>query len=102
MSDVHQDIVHFVRLLGAGKAADAAAVGRRLLRQVAKERPDLAAEVRTLLPGFATSLVRHAAQPVEAAPLPVDADSRMELVRRISPASSDVVFRWPPRVQSAL
>lgn len=100
MGDIHADIVHLIRFVAESRAADAAAVGKRLLRQLAKERPDLAAEARSALSLLTSDVLRRAPQPREVAPLPVDADSRMELVRRVVP--TDLRAHWPESVHVSL
>src|SRR5579864_6081203 len=78
MSDIETDFVHLARLALEGKNEDAAVLARRTLVGIEKRRPDLASKIRTVLLLSKGSLARDASP----APLPVDADSRLELLRK--------------------
>lgn len=78
MSDIETDFVHLARFALEGKNEDAAVLARRTLVGIEKRRPDLASKIRTVLLLSKGSLARDASP----APLPVDADSRLELLRK--------------------
>jgi SpoVK/Ycf46/Vps4 family AAA+-type ATPase len=97
MSDLEKDTVHLVRLVLAGKVDDVAALARRLLRAVTQRRPDLAPEVKGVLEAVAAGPTRAAAQP-----LPVDLDSRLELLRREEVPQLACEPTWPAPVREQL
>lgn len=96
MSDYEKDIVHLTRLALDGKAADVAAISRRLLRAVALKRPDLAASISSTLEKVKTSPVR------EAQALPVDVDSRLELLRNEHLPQLPIEPTWPSAIRDQL
>ena len=99
MVDIEKEFVHLVRLALAGRTEDVAALARRTLRGIVQRRPDLAVDAQTVLTRSAAStVVREAA----ATPLPVDADSRLELLRRESTPDLLVEPTWPPRIAGEL
>jgi SpoVK/Ycf46/Vps4 family AAA+-type ATPase len=99
MADIEKEFVHLVRLALAGRTEDVAALARRTLRGIVQRRPDLAVDAQAALTRSAAStVVREAA----AAPLPVDADSRLELLRRESTPGLLVEPTWPPRIAGEL
>lgn len=97
MSDFEKDTVHLVRLALDGKVDDVAALSRRLLRAVAQRRPDLAPVVQGVLEAILAAPTRAAAQP-----LPVDLDSRLELLRREPAPQLPVEPTWPGAVREHL
>ncbi|MCC7061729.1 MAG: ATP-binding protein [Planctomycetes bacterium] len=97
MSDFEKDTVHLVRLAFDGKVADVAALSRRLLRMVAQRRPDLAPVVQVVLDAVLAGPTRAASQP-----LPVDFDSRLELLRREPDPHLPVEPTWPAAVREQL
>jgi len=97
MSDFEKDTVHLVRLALDGKVDDVAALSRRLLRAVAQRRPDLALVVQGVLDGVLANPTRGASQP-----LPVDLDSRLELLRREPVPQLPVEPTWPAAVKDEL
>lgn len=97
MSDFEKDTVHLVRLALDGKVDDVAALSRRLLRAVAQRRPDLAPVVQGVLDAILAAPTRAAAQP-----LPVDLDSRLELLRREPAPQFPVEPTWPGAVREHL
>jgi len=103
MPDISDNVVHLLRLLAEGTPRDTHEMARRIVRQVARDRPDLAAEAEGALarmkasPGFA----RRAGTPT-ALPIPIDEDSRLELLRSDEPQAPDVVPRWPAAVEDQL
>lgn len=81
--DIETQFVHLVRLSLSSRLGEAASLARKTLPAILRERPDLATKIenlRSLLQG------RSVRQSPDAA-LPVDLDSRLELLRREYPAS---------------
>jgi hypothetical protein len=97
MSDFEKDTVNLVRLAISGKADEVSMVSRRLLQAVAKRRPDLAPLAQGVLDTILTAPTKVAAQP-----LPVDLDSRLELLRRESIPKLPVEPTWPTPVLEQL
>lgn len=93
MSDFDKDTVHLVRLALEGRLDDVAALSRRMLRAVAKRRPDLAPVVKGVLEAAAAGPTRGVQQP-----LPVDLDSRLELLRREQVPQLASEPTWPAPV----
>lgn len=98
MSDLETDFVHLVRLALSGKQDDVAALARRSLRHIASRRPDLAEQASTVL-GMAVRSPTRSALPD---PVPVDTDSRLELLRREDAPTLDWEPVWPPSVGAEL
>ena len=93
--------VEFVRLAQyaiAGRTAESAMLSRRVLRSIAKSHPELGEDIRRVVSESA----------VEASPmrsltaLPVDNDSRMELVTKDPQPELGVVPIWPEAVEGEL
>jgi hypothetical protein len=98
MSDFEADVVHLVRLALQGESADVAAIARRLLRKVADRRPDLADTARSVLRTASAGPTRS----LEQQPLPVDLESRLELLRREPVPQLPIDPIWPPLVRKEL
>jgi ATP-dependent 26S proteasome regulatory subunit len=97
MSDFDKDTVHLVRLALAGRIDDVTALSRRMLRAVAARRPDLAPVVKEVLEAVAAGPTRAVQQP-----LPVDLDSRLELLRREQVPELATEPTWPVLVLEQL
>lgn len=97
MSDFEKDTVHLVRLALEGKVDDVAALSRRMLRAIATRRPDLTAVVKDVLEAVAAGPTRGVQQP-----LPVDLDSRLELLRREQAPQLATEPTWPMSVREQL
>jgi SpoVK/Ycf46/Vps4 family AAA+-type ATPase len=97
MSDLEKDTVHLVRLAIEGKVDDVTALSRRMLRAVAARRPDLAPMVKSVMDAAASGPTRGAEQP-----LPVDLDSRLELLRREHTPQLTTEPTWPGQVYEQL
>jgi SpoVK/Ycf46/Vps4 family AAA+-type ATPase len=97
MSDFENDVVHLVRLAIEGKVDDVAALSRRMLRAVAARRPDLAPLVAGVQEAVAAGPTRGVQQP-----LPVDLDSRLELLRREQVPQFASEPTWPAPVREQL
>src|ERR1700692_3953585 len=78
MRDIEQDFVHLARLELLGQTRDALLLVRRSMSDLAKRRPELGIQLGELLAG--TGSPARANTPPE--PIPVDLDSRLELLRR--------------------
>jgi SpoVK/Ycf46/Vps4 family AAA+-type ATPase len=78
MRDIEQDFVHLARLALSGQTRDALLLVRRSMSDLAKRRPELGIQLGELLAG--TGSPARANTPPE--PIPVDLDSRLELLRR--------------------
>ncbi|NOU10823.1 MAG: AAA family ATPase [Nitrospira sp.] len=102
MGDTEKDIVQIVRLALTGKESDLRAYTKRTLAPILRRRPDLVPigkEVLALLE--AGSPVRSATATV-IDPLPVDLDTRQELIRRESLPELPMQIVWPPTVLRGL
>jgi len=99
MGDIERDFVHLARLALEGKSEDVAALVRRTLRVLAERRPDLSGSVRAVLMLAAASSVARA---ISVQPLPVDVDSRLELLRREITPALVIEPTWPPEVAGEL
>lgn len=98
MRDIDKDIVHLVRLSLEGKMNDVAVLARRVLRAVADRRPDLSETAQSILRSTSVSPVRA----LEQQPLPVDLDSRLELLRREPMPELPIEPIWPSVVRKEL
>ncbi len=97
MSDFDRDTVHLVRLALEGKVDDVAALSRRMLRAVAARRPDLAPVAKAVMEAAGAGPTRGVQQA-----LPVDLDSRLELLRREQVAQLTTEPTWPEPVLEQL
>lgn len=98
MSDYDKDVVHLARLSLEGKVEDVAALARRLLRNIATRRPDLAETTQQVLQNAAAAPSRG----IEQQALPVDIDSRLELLRHEQNPQLPLDPVWPPSVHQEL
>jgi len=101
LSDIEEDFVHLLRLALAGRHEDVAALGRRALSGLVKRRPDLARQVQEAL-----ALSAPTASPArlnQARAIPVDTDSRLQLLR-IEEHIDNIIPSpvWPPPVKLVL
>jgi SpoVK/Ycf46/Vps4 family AAA+-type ATPase len=99
MADIEADFVHMARLALGGKQEDVAALARRALRGIAERRPDLADAAGAVL-SLATS--NSATRSAHADPLPVDSDTRFELLRREHDVALDIEPVWASSVAAEL
>ncbi len=97
MSDLEKDTVHLVRLALDGKVDDVVALSRRMLRAVAARRPDLAPIAKSVMEAAAAGPTRGVQQT-----LPVDLDSRLELLRREQMPQLVTEPTWPVPVREQL
>jgi len=101
MNDSDKDIVHIARLALKGKEEELKAYVRRAIIPILKRRPDLAVygqEIATYLTKESGG-VRHS---IASEILPVDIDSRQELLRREILPEVPPSVTWPELVQQAL
>lgn len=98
MIDIAKEYVNLARLALSGASADVAASARRGLSQLLGERPDLADAVRKVLRTIDVAIVREAV----ATPLPIDAESKLELLRREVVTAIDPEPRWQSAVEVEL
>lgn len=98
MADVEKEMVHLVRLALEGKTSDVAALARRALRSVAKRRPDLVDDISRILKG-ADTVTRDAGSSIA---IPVDLDSRLELLRTEQSPRLEHEPTWPDAVGNVL
>lgn len=97
MSDLAAVFVHLARFALSGKSAEVAALARRELHSLARTRPDLSGPIREVLTLASADPTRTVVQP-----LPVDADSRLELLRRELVTHLELEPVWPERVGAPL
>ena len=98
MNDFEQEFVHLARLALDGNTRDIALLLRRSLNSIAHRRPDLSDQVKSLM-GRAASVPTRSTQ-VQL--LPVDADTRLELLRREDNPTIPVAPIWPDNVLKTL
>jgi ATP-dependent 26S proteasome regulatory subunit len=79
--DIEAQFVHLARLALAGRANDVELLSRKTLTRLSDSRPDLANEIKKVLSENATAS-EIARSRGAAVPLPVDLDSRLELLKR--------------------
>ncbi|ACG73324.1 AAA ATPase central domain protein [Anaeromyxobacter sp. K] len=99
MADIESDFVHMARLALGGKQDDVAALARRALRGIAERRPDLA-DAATAVLSLANSV--SATRSEYPDPLPVDSDTRFELLRREHDLAMEIEPVWPTSVATEL
>ena len=98
MADIEKDFVHLARLSIGRKSDDVAALIRKTAPSLAKRRPDLADQLASVLGMLDRTVLTRSSPP----PLPVDSDSRLELLRLdYSPAVSFAPV-WPQPVAAVL
>lgn len=100
MADIERDFVHLARLAIEARQEDAAALIRRTFRGLIRQRPDLAPAAQEILEQISGgSPVRGG---VVAHALPVDADSRLELLTREYPVTVPTEPVWSDQVAGQL
>lgn len=98
--DIIDEFVHLARLALHGRREDVALLLRRSLPQIREMRPERTAEINALI--TQTSGNPHRAKPALPDPLPVDIDSRLELLRREEHPGMPVEPTWPKVVREQL
>jgi len=99
MKDIDKEFVHLARLALEGKQEDVAAVVRRSLRDISERRPDLAGDAKRLIAVAGSTPLRSLGGSLA---VPVDADSRLELLRREDNPEIPVEPVWPESVAAQL
>lgn len=95
MKDIDKEFVHLARLALEGKLEDVASVVRRSLRDISDRRPDLAGDAKRLIAVAGSTPLRSLGAGLA---VPVDADSRLELLRREDNPEIPVEPIWPESV----
>lgn len=101
MRDTDTELVHLARLVVDGSPEDVISLLRRALSRIVRQRPELSSEAKAALSRLSFgSPLRGLSQggAAVAAPLPVDLDSRLELIRRDVMAAPEVEPTWPEAV----
>ncbi|HEV3258566.1 MAG TPA: ATP-binding protein [Gemmataceae bacterium] len=94
--DIYEELYHMARLALAGRRQDIHMFIRKLARQLRQSQPDAAAKLNTLL---AESPTRSSPlRSEEVASVPVDADSRLQLVRHEHPVVVESEPIWAETV----
>jgi len=98
MSDIDSDFIRLVTLLTENRDDEAKLLVRKSLASLRRRRPDLASEVKVAASALETSPLRFSV----ASPLPVDSESRLELLRRevVTDLSPEPI--WPLVVSELL
>ena len=98
--DIEEELVNFVRVTLEGRTEEMRAGARKLLARIQLSRPDLEQQARR------AARVLSDKTPMRSAaaefPLPVDQDTRLNLVRKEECPELPVEPTWPPEVQSVL
>ena len=98
MADIVKEFVHLARLSIGGKPDDVAALVRRAAPSLAKQRPDLADELAAVLGMLDRTVLTRSS----SGPLPVDSDSRLELLRLDNSPKVPFAPVWPEPVANLL
>jgi SpoVK/Ycf46/Vps4 family AAA+-type ATPase len=99
--DIEAQFVHLARLALAGRTNDVELLSRKTLTRLSDSRPDLANEIRKVLSESATA-TEIARSRGAAVPLPVDIDSRLELLKREPTPRVETEPIWAPVVRFEL
>lgn len=102
MTQNTEQLVHIARLALAGRAQDVQLYLRRLIKQSRAEQPALATELAKLLQSAPTRSAPLRREASVATPVPVDTDSRLQLVRREDPVQLEVEPIWTANVKDLL
>lgn len=100
-SDLEADFVHMARLAISGRSTDVELFSRRTLTRISARRPDLAGEIKKVFAESA-SITNLARTKAATTPLPVDIDSRLELLRRELNPIVEPAPVWPEIVRREL
>ena len=98
MTDFDSDFVHMARLVAHGKTEDVAALFRKAVPSLVKRRPDLADGIAAVL-GMLDRTRMSRSVPTS---LPVDSDSKLELLRWDNSPAVTVTPVWPQSVGAVL
>jgi SpoVK/Ycf46/Vps4 family AAA+-type ATPase len=98
--DIAHEFVQLARIALSGRRRDLAMLLRRALPAIGEMRPEFDDEIKKLLAQASGS--PHRAKMLPAEPLPVDLDSRLELLRFEEHPEIDVQPTWPARIRQEL
>jgi hypothetical protein len=93
--DTETTLVHLARLAVEGRANDVQALVRRALLPIVRNRSDLADQAKSILSAIEQKGLTRANL---NQPIPVDSDSRLELLRREAFIEFDTQPVWTPNV----
>jgi SpoVK/Ycf46/Vps4 family AAA+-type ATPase len=96
--DIEAQFVHLARLALAGRTSDVELLSRKTLTRLSDSRPDLANEIKKVLSESATAS-EIARSRGAAIPLPVDLDSRLELLKREAAPRVEPEPIWAPEIR---
>jgi len=97
--NIEADFVHLARLALAGRREDIVAFVRRSIRRLQSQRPELAEQLKDIAKLVTSgNIVRGPGQH----PIPVDSDTRMELIRREDVVVIEEQPVWAEEVHRAL
>jgi SpoVK/Ycf46/Vps4 family AAA+-type ATPase len=99
--DIEAQFVHLARLALAGRTSDVELLSRRTLNHLSDSRPDLSNEIRNVLKDSAAAS-EIARSKASSTPLPVDFDSRLELLKREATPTVGVHPVWAPEIRNEL
>lgn len=98
MADLEKEFVHLARLALSEQRQDVLLLIRKSLSKIAKSRPDLATELGALVSGSA----RPDRAKADKEAIPVDLDSRLELLRAEDHPVMPVEPTWPNAIDKEL
>lgn len=98
--DITHEFVQLARIALSGRRRDLAILLRRALPAIGEMRPEFDDEIKKLLAQAASS--PHRAKMALPEPLPVDLDSRLELLRLEEHPEIDVQPTWPAKIREEL
>ncbi|OGN93669.1 MAG: hypothetical protein A2Z75_04170 [Chloroflexi bacterium RBG_13_50_10] len=96
---IEADVVQLARLTLEGKDADSRALLRKMLYSISRQCPELNAQARQVLTLLKTANVTRG---ITTSPIPVDSDSRLELVSRDNIHQLPIEPIWNPEVEAEL
>lgn len=100
LSDLEEDFVRLLRFALAGRRDDVIALGRRTAHGLLKRRPDLARQAQEILVHAGSTATP--ARLTSARSVPVDSDSRLQLLRIEDPVAISSPPIWPANVEADL
>lgn len=98
MADIGKEYVNLARLALSGSGADIVASAKRGLAYLLRQRPELSASITELLKRMDATPTRGAA----TFPVPIDAESKLELLRHEQVVSIEPEPSWPVDVMREL
>jgi ATP-dependent 26S proteasome regulatory subunit len=100
--DIERDFVQLARLATIGNPEDIQLLMRRVLPLLGERRPDLASEINAVLGLTSPGQLTKSKSVKEFRPLPVDLDSRLELLYREDHPELTVEPTWPSVILTEL